>query len=42
MPGRVASLKDVAANSLGAVIGMVLAVAIEAMVRLARRRLGHA
>lgn len=38
LPGRVASAKDVVANTAGAVIGVLIAVAIEAMVRAARRR----
>ncbi|MCH1884312.1 VanZ family protein [Agrococcus sp. ARC_14] len=38
MPGRVASVQDIVANSLGAVIGVVLAVSIEGVVRAARRR----
>ncbi|GEK79700.1 VanZ family protein [Agrococcus baldri] len=37
MPGRVASLKDIAANGMGAVIGVLLAVAVEAIVRRVRR-----
>jgi glycopeptide antibiotics resistance protein len=37
MPGRVSSIVDVVANGLGAVIGALLAVAIEAMVVRGRR-----
>ncbi|WP_347754305.1 VanZ family protein [Agrococcus sp. ProA11] len=38
LSGRVASAKDVVANTAGAVIGVLIAVAIEAIVRAARRR----
>ncbi|MGM1028336.1 MAG: VanZ family protein [Actinomycetota bacterium] len=37
MPGRVASVPDIVANSLGACIGALLAVAVEASVARARR-----
>ena len=37
MPGRVAAVLDVIANSLGALLGALLAVAIEAIVRRRRR-----
>ncbi|WP_405216952.1 VanZ family protein [Agrococcus sp. Ld7] len=38
LPGRVASVKDVVANTAGALIGVVLAVACEALMRASRRR----
>ena len=38
MPGRVAAALDIVANSLGALLGALLAVAIEALVRRSRRR----
>lgn len=38
MPGRVASLQDVVANGLGAVVGVCVAAAAEALVRRARLR----
>ena len=36
MPGRVASVQDIVANGVGAVIGVLLAAGIEALVRAAR------
>lgn len=42
LPGRVASAKDVVANTAGAVIGVVIAVAIEAVVRAGRHRRAQA
>ncbi|SDS35040.1 VanZ family protein [Agrococcus carbonis] len=38
LPGRVATVRDVIANGLGAAIGVLLATVIEGIVRLARRR----
>lgn len=37
MPGRVASVRDIMANSLGAVLGVVLAAVLERIVRRTRR-----
>lgn len=37
MPGRVASMRDIVANGLGALIGAVLAVGVEAAIARARR-----
>jgi glycopeptide antibiotics resistance protein len=38
LPGRVATVRDVIANGVGAAIGVVIASVIEGVVRLARRR----
>lgn len=38
LPGRVASVRDIVANGIGALLGALLAVAIEAVVRSVRRR----